>query len=116
MTTQRYQEASLQLLEQAHLELEAGDIRQASEKGWGAAALAVKDICERRGWPHGRHRDLFVTVDRLVDEGGDQELDDLFASANLLHVNFYENHQGDEKVAERLDKVRLFIERLDALP
>ncbi|MYB22842.1 MAG: hypothetical protein F4066_06330 [Chloroflexi bacterium] len=116
MTTQAYEEGSMTLLEQALTELAAGEVRQASEKGWGSAALAIKALCERRGWNHGRHRDLFVTVDRLVDETGDQEIDTLFASANMLHVNFYENHEGAAKVAQRLERVQLFIDKLDALP
>ena len=115
MTTQTYQDAAIHLLQQAETELAAGDTRQASEKGWGAATLSIKALCERRGCTHGRHRDLFVSVDLLVDETGDRELDTLFASANLLHVNFYENHQGLEKVAERLNNVQRFIDKLNAL-
>ena len=38
MATQTYQTASRHLLAQARVELAAGDTRQASEKGWGAAA------------------------------------------------------------------------------
>ena len=34
MTTQKYREASRYLLAQARSELDAGDVRQASEKGW----------------------------------------------------------------------------------
>ena len=37
-----YLEASKELLEQAREELDKGDIRQAAEKAWGAAALAVE--------------------------------------------------------------------------
>ena len=37
-----YREASRQLLAQARAELDAGDLRQASEKAWGAAAQIVK--------------------------------------------------------------------------
>ena len=39
MTTQTYQAASRQLLAQARTEPAAGDLRQASEKGWGANHL-----------------------------------------------------------------------------
>ena len=49
MATQSDQEASIHLLNQAQLELAADDIRQASEKAWGAAAQAVKAVCESRG-------------------------------------------------------------------
>ena len=36
------------LLGKAHQALEDGDLIQASEKGWGAAAQAVKAVAERR--------------------------------------------------------------------
>ena len=46
MTTQTYRDASRLLLAQGRAELAAGDVRQASEKGWGAAAQMVKSIAE----------------------------------------------------------------------
>ena len=52
MATETYRTASRQLLAQGREELERGDTRQASEKGWGAAAQMVKDVAERRGWEH----------------------------------------------------------------
>ena len=39
-----YSEESQNLLTQAQAELDQGDLRQASEKAWGAAALAVKGV------------------------------------------------------------------------
>ena len=48
MTSRTYQVASGQLLRQAREELAAGDVRQASENGWGAAAQIVKAIAARR--------------------------------------------------------------------
>ena len=51
MATQKYNTASRQLLAQARAELDQGDIRQASEKGWGAAAQMVKTVAQARGWP-----------------------------------------------------------------
>ena len=47
MTSSTYQAASGHLLRQAREELVAGDVRQASEKGWGAAAQIVKAIAAR---------------------------------------------------------------------
>ena len=44
MTSRTYQVASGQLLRQACEELAGGDVRQASEKAWGAAAQIVKAI------------------------------------------------------------------------
>jgi len=49
-----YVDAAKSLLEQAEEELERGDVRQAAEKVWGAAALAVKAYASWRmveGWP-----------------------------------------------------------------
>ena len=86
-----YRTAAVQLLEQACAELDRGDTRQASEKGWGAAAQAVKAVAQGRGWEHNTHGDLFRAVRLLGAEPGNTELTGLFGSANTLHVNFYEN-------------------------
>ena len=50
-----YSHASRELLDQASRELAAGDVRQATEKGWGAAAQMVKAVASRRGWQHNSH-------------------------------------------------------------
>lgn len=55
MTSRTYQVAIGQLLRQAREELTAGDVRQASEKGWGAAAQILKAIAARRDWEHQGH-------------------------------------------------------------
>ena len=70
MTAQKYLESSRILLSQARTELAAGDVRQASEKGWGAAAQIVQAIAARRDWEHQGHRELFRAVDRLRKEDG----------------------------------------------
>ena len=116
MTTQTYQEASLHLLAQAETELAEGDIRQASEKGWGSAALAVKAVCEQRGWRHASHALLHQAVSQLVKESGEEDIERLFSVAARLHINFYENWLDAETVDRGLDDVRNFVGKLDALP
>ena len=93
MTTQTYQEASRTLLAQAEAELGLGDVRQASEKGWGAAAQMLKAVAQQRGWAHQSHAALYRTISRLVSETGDDEIRRLFHVAGSLHTNFYENPQ-----------------------
>ena len=115
MTTQTYRDAALHLLGQAESELSVGDARQASEKGWGAATQILKAICERRGWQHRNYKALARAVKRLEEETGDQEVRPLFRSANLLHVNFYEDAEEPQVVADGLRDVRRFIDKLDAL-
>ncbi len=115
MTTEKYQNASIHLLEQARHELAAEDVQQASEKDWGAAAQALMALCERRKWPHKTHAALYRAIDRLVDETGDDEFFPLFRNANLLHVNFYEDMENSRTVDSALSQVRRFIDKLDAL-
>ena len=110
-----YREASRHLLAQAHSELASGDLRQASEKAWGAAAQVVKAAAHLRGWDHSSHRGLFVTVRRLRDEVGDPEIHALFAYPNFLHANFYENSFIADDVASYIAQTEEFIAKLEAI-
>ena len=101
--------AAAHLLKQAHQELDRGDVRQASEKGWGAAAQAVKALAEDRGWQHKSHAALFNAVSRLAREADHDELNSLFHVANSLHSNFYENTQNADAVRTGLDRVSHFV-------
>ena len=104
-----YKTAAVQLLEQARAELELGDIRRASEKGWGAAAQAVKAVAEGRGLEHDTHGSLFRAVRLLGAEPGNDELTGLFGNVNTLHVNFYENWLTSMDVERRLADVARFV-------
>ena len=111
MTTQTYQQASQRFLVQARAELTAGDLPQASEKGWGAAAQMLKAVAEQRGWEHGKHRHL----SRIRSEMGDRDVYRFFSVANDLHGNFYENEMSPEDIAESLDDVQALLDRLGTL-
>ena len=115
MTTQRYETACQALFAQAEAELAAGDARQAAEKGWGAAAQAVKAVCESRGWEHHSHNLIRRAVKQISVETGDENLRPLFNSAQTLHKNFYEDFYNVEEVGDALVEVRRFIDKLDAL-
>ena len=110
-----YLESSHHLLGQAFAEFDAGDLRQASEKGWGAAAQIVKAVADNRGWSHSTHRLLFQAVNNLAEETGDPELVGKFGFAHNLHVNFYENWFPSQSVALHLERVRDFIGKLEPL-
>ena len=84
MVMQTYREASRRLLAQAESELAAGDVRSASEKGWGATAQMVKSVADGRGWPHRSHVALYNSIARLVAETGDDQIRQLFAVAGDL--------------------------------
>ena len=105
MTYQRYQ--------QARRELADGDLPQASEKGWGAAAQILKAIAEQRGWEHNRHRHYLRIVSRLRAETGDGDIRRLFNAASALRENFYENEMQPDDVSDGLDIVQALIGKLN---
>ena len=100
---------------QADAELAAGDLLQASEKGWGAAAHAIKAIAEERGWRHDSHARLFTVARRLARETGRSEISDLFYTASDVHKNFYEGKMTKEVIADSLAKIRTLLEILSGL-
>ena len=115
MATQKYQRDSQPLLTQVRSESAMGDVRQASEKGWGASAQIVKAVAEGRGWDHGGHRQLHTAVQRLQQETGNPEMIRLFQIANSLHYNFYEDVQEASAVAQALNDVDRFLTKLEPL-
>ena len=101
------------MLEQAGRELAAGDVLQASEKGWGAAAHTVKAIAEPRGWRHERHGDLFGVARRISDEFDQPRIRELFGLASVLHRNFYEGWYTEADVGSGLEEVRELLGLLE---
>ncbi len=114
-TVDKYRSTSSSLFDQAHVELEAGDLIQASEKFWGAAAQSLKAIAQQRGWEHDSHAHFFTIVRNIIDETDDKEILDLFNAANLLHVNFYEGMLREDEVLRMSGRVGELVNRLDEI-
>ena len=110
-----YQDASRSLLAQARAELGQGDTRQASEKGWGAAAQMLKSIAEQRGWGHRSHRHIRQVSTRLMRETGDPEISRLYRVASDLHTNFYEDVDSADEVSLGLDDIQTLLDKLEPL-
>ena len=104
-TATSYREKAFVYRQQAQDELAKGDLMQASEKGWDAAAQMVKAVAEQRGLEHGGHRQLFEIVRSLKNP----QLSAGFAFAHVLHTNFYEGWLSKESVQEYLESVDTFI-------
>lgn len=114
--TELYWDASEGLLKQAGEELSEGDLRQASEKIWGAAALAVKAIAyKREGVRLSSHGALWEYVGKLVNETGDRDLGRLWRSVSSMHVNFYEGWATREHVEDALRDVENLMGKLKRL-
>ena len=103
------------LYDQAMVELEGGDLLQASEKLWGAAAQALKSVAERRGWRHNSHAQFYNIMAEIEKEASSSVLRRDFSSATELHTNFYENWLNEDQIHSRAADVRHFIEQLNNL-
>ncbi|NPA05399.1 MAG: HEPN domain-containing protein [Crenarchaeota archaeon] len=103
------------LLQEAVKELEKGDPRQAAEKLWGAAALAVKAYAY---WKEGKrltsHKELWQYKDRLRDELGEWVYD-AWMAANGMHTCFYEGWCTRRDVEEALKQVERLVKGIEVL-
>ena len=88
---------------------------QASEKGWGAAAQALKAIAEERGWNHRGHNLIVDVAQQLADEQGRTEIVALFGFGQLLHVNFYEDSLATDTIGIYLDQVKALLPELERI-
>ena len=112
---ERYAELSRHFIEKADEYLLAGDRVQASEKGWGAVAEAVKSIAEERGWNHQGHRLLDDIVLQLSEEWERPDVRRLFDIAERLHINFYEDTLETDAIATRLHDTKELLGALSVL-
>jgi len=100
-----YWEMSRTYFKQAEEELAKGDLKQASEKLWGSAALAVKAVAYgREGRRLTGQGEPWEYVNRLIEETGDEELGSLWRTAISMHVNFYEGWAPGEEIERALKK------------
>jgi len=105
---EHYQSLSEKYLAEAKELLKKGDLVQASEKFWGAAALTVKMVAAKRGLTLEEHGSLWNYINTLAKVSGDKDIVRFFGEANALHRNFYENEMARESVeilAEDIEKL-----------
>ncbi len=110
-----YVEAAEDLLEEAKEELGKGNIRQAAEKLWGAAALTVKAYAY---WKEGKrltsHGELWEWKRRLEDELGEWVYDS-WMSAIGMHVCFYEKWCADQDVVTAKKRIEKLVKEVASL-
>ncbi len=97
-------------------EVERGELEEAGNKLWGAAAHAIKAVAMKRSWPHGAHRDLEEVVMRLVDdEGAPATLYTYYALANWFHSRFYGGPPDERIIHHGKGQIADFIRILENL-
>ena len=117
MTTfdNKYTDMSREYMVRAEDYLRQGDLVQASEKSWGAAACALKSIAEQRGWYHQSHSLLNDISGQIADETGRTDLHDMFAVARTMHQNFYENWEPEGVVEYSVGRIRQYLSELETV-
>ena len=107
-----YAQTALDFLSQSREEFLAGDVRQGSEKLWGAATQAVIHAARRHDLEYGSHRALKNAVRWLAEEyDAPQSMSD-FAVAEKFHANFYHGFMEDWEIEPDSRLVRAFVERV----
>lgn len=84
-----YRQQSRIFLGKAREYLADGDVHQAAEKGWGAAAWMAKAVAETQGWSYSKHDEFFSVMHRAEDLLGDPRINGFLRTANRLHGFFY---------------------------
>ena len=109
-SSEKYAAMSQRYIEQADEEFEKGDLGQASNKAWGAAALALKSIAERRGWNHNKHGLLYDISGQMADE----LVFELCSEAPTRHQNYYEDWMAVDEVRDGIETAKAYLRELEA--
>ena len=112
-----YRQQSRLFLARARNFLMEGDLHQASEKGWGAAAWMAKAVAETYGWKYDRHNEFFKVMHQARQLSGDGRLRTLADTAGTLHGNYYEREMFlyASAIGEGLDDMELLLDILQPL-
>ena len=112
-----YREQSRHFLDLVDDELARGELEEASNKLWGAAAHAIKAVAESRGWQHNGHALLEATVVRTVSQGAPAHLVGLYDLASRFHRGFYSDQPfTSNQISAGKQPISEFIQALESLP
>ena len=100
-------------LRRAWQELAQGDLMQASEKAWGAAAHAVKAVAERRRWFSEADWKLGRAASVISDELNDPNILRCYRTARDAHFNFYRHEYDTRQVEQAIDAAADLVAMLD---
>ena len=106
-----------EFLDMAREYLAAGNLHQASEKGWGAVAHMAKAVALVQGWEYERHSHFHQVMNRARHLSGNSRLPFLHGRAEILHFNFYNlaDTLDAEIIAEDLASMAELLDVLEPL-
>ena len=110
-----YRQPARYFLRKSRDYLAEADLRQASEKGWGAAAWMAKAVAEAQGGNYTRHDEFADTLNRIRRATGDNRLRTLRRVANELQGYFYTRKRflDAEDISEGLDRIAELLDVLE---
>jgi hypothetical protein len=115
-TVNYHRERSHHFLSLVDDELVRGELEEASNKVWGAAAHAIKAVAERRGWQHHAHALLQEVVERLIrDESAPQQLFGQYMIASAFHQRFYGDPPSADGIQYGKELIAEFVSTLESL-
>ena len=112
-----YRSQAWEFLAKSKQYLADGDLHQASEKGWVAAAHMVRAVAEAKGWEYEMH-DQFRTALRNARQWlRNEQLRALGYSAEALHKNYYQREifLDSQDIRADLEDVELMLNILQPL-
>ena len=97
--------------------LTAGNLHQASEKGWGAAAHMAKAVAVAQGWEYQTHADFSEVMYKASQLANNPRIREMRGLANELHHNYYrrKRHLNAEAIREDLETIAELLEFLHPL-
>ncbi len=112
-----YRQQSREFLAKSREYLAEGDLHQAAEKGWGAAAWMAKAVAEAQGWEYRKHDQYFDVMYRAEELSGNARLPGLWHVANTLHGFFYTRKMllRPERIGRGLDQIETVMDILEPL-
>ncbi len=97
--------------------LAAGNLHQASEKGWGAAAHMAKAVATAQGWRYETHADFSEVMFQASQLANSPRIRHIRSVANELHHNYYrrKRHLNADAIRADLEDIAELLETLHPL-
>ena len=98
-----------QMLEDAEVEIESGDLPQGAEKLWGATTHALKAYCASRNLPHGKYQHRRHAVLEFASQSSNPFVRTAFGIAESCHANFYNDWMEREHLEGYLPDIQELV-------
>ena len=112
-----YESQAREFLSNSRDFLAVGNLHQASEKGWGAAAHMAKAVATAQGWQYETHADFSEVMYQASQLAGNPRIQELRSIANELHHNYYrrKRHLNAGAIGADVERIAELLEVLHPL-